>query len=114
MSGGHWDYRNDTLCGEIFGYLIEDTKEVGKANPLEDVLISELVFYVFGLLHAYDWYTCGDTSESDYREVVNAFKNKYFETNNGYSKYLVKKIVDEQIYNVKKELYKAFNIDEIS
>lgn len=18
MSGGHWDYRNDTLCGEIF------------------------------------------------------------------------------------------------
>lgn len=79
---------------------------------MEDVLISGLVFDVFELLHAYDWYTCGDTGASDYKEAVSAFKNKYLKTDNGYSKDIVKKIIDEQICETKEELYKAFNIDE--
>lgn len=112
MSGGNWDYRNDILCGEIFGYCIENTKEARRANPLEDVLISGIVFDVFKLLHAYDWYACGDTGESDYREAVSAFKDKYLKTNDGYGKDIVKKIVDEQICQTKEELYKTFNIDE--
>lgn len=89
MSGGMWNYTNDTLDGDIFGWELnvdyglnrEEHKisamQARKADPLEDKELSELVFDVFCLLHSYDWYTCADTGEDTYRADVKAFKDKW-------------------------------------
>lgn len=89
MSGGVWNYANDTLAGDIFGWGLdvdyglnrEEHKifamQARKADPLEDKELSELVFDVFCLLHSYDWYTSADTGEATYRADVKAFKDKW-------------------------------------
>lgn len=89
MSGGTWNYTNDTLAGDIFGWGLnvdyglnrEEHKisvmQARKADPLEDKELSELVFDVFCLLHSYDWYNSADTSEDTYRADVKAFKDKW-------------------------------------
>lgn len=89
MSGGTWNYTNDTLAGDIFGWGLnvdyglnrEEHKisamQARKADPLEDKELSELVFDVFCLLHSYDWYNSADTGEDTYRSDVKAFKNKW-------------------------------------
>lgn len=90
MSGGYYDYHNDDLGYEIFGYNVsigydlanrqKDIDAVRKMNPMEDKLISELVYDVFCLLHSYDWYRSGDCSEESYRKDVDFFKQKWFKT----------------------------------
>lgn len=89
MSGGTWNYANDTLAGDIFGWgmnvdygLNREEHRISAmrariADPLEDKELSELVFDVFCLLHSYDWYTCADTGEDTYRADVKAFKDKW-------------------------------------
>lgn len=89
MSGGVWNYANDTLAGDIFGWGLDidyglnreehkiSAMQARKADPLEDKELSELVFDVFCLLHSYDWYTSADTGEDTYRADVKAFKNKW-------------------------------------
>lgn len=89
MSGGHWNYENDSTCRDIFGWNIDviyglnseevqkNERAVRRLNPLEDKEISELVYDVFCLLHSYDWYISGDTGEEDYRADVTYFKNKW-------------------------------------
>lgn len=86
MSGGNFNYKNDALCHEIFGWAISpdygrrgasQSKIARKLNPLEDKIISELVWDVFCLLHSFDWYQCGDTSEDTYIADVNWFKKKW-------------------------------------
>lgn len=89
MSGGRFDYRNDSVCEDIFGvypdYNLEGLKDlkdarkrVRRENRFDDVEISELIFDVFCLIHSYDWYACGDTGEDDYRKDVEYFKKKWF------------------------------------
>ena len=89
MSGGVWNYANDTLAGDIFGWGLDvdyglnreehkiSAMQARKADPLEDKELSELVFDVFCLLHSYDWYTSADTGEATYRADVKAFKDKW-------------------------------------
>lgn len=89
MSGGVWNYTNDTLAGDIFGWGLDvdyglnreehkiSAMQARKADPLEDKELSELVFDVFYLLHSYDWYTSADTGEATYRADVKAFKDKW-------------------------------------
>lgn len=117
MSGGCFDYKNDYLCDEIFGYdlspeyNLEKIKKLSRSaarkNPLEDRVISEIVFDIFCLLHSFDWYTSGDTSESTYFEDIEYFKEKWLECDN---KTLSKRIADEAIEDCKAELYKALGI----
>ena len=76
MSGGHWNYVNDSLRNEIFGYSY-DKRAALRANPFEDRLISEIVWDVFDLLHAYDWYASGDTCEETYRDAILKFKQRW-------------------------------------
>lgn len=91
MSGGFWDYRDNSLAHDIFGwrcnidYGLEDSEtlsisrqNVRRDNPFEDKEISELVYDVFCLIHSYDWYRSGDTGEDDYRKDVKYFKDKWF------------------------------------
>ena len=116
MSGGHFNYQNDRLCEEIYGYDIypnygkrgfSQSAKARRINPLKDFLISELVFDVFCLLHSFDWYESGDTCEETYREDVERFKDKWLATQPGAR---VKEIVDDEIIRLREELYTAFNI----
>lgn len=78
MSGGCWNYMNDSAASEILGYHIyvgygldserhnENYKMVVRDNPLGDPEISALVYDVFCLLHSYDWAESGDTDMNDY------------------------------------------------
>lgn len=87
MSGGYFNYSNDTAAREIFGYgpaityglkdLQGEAKQVAKDNPLEDHEISELVYDVFCLLHSYDWYKECYTDYETYQKDVVFFKNKW-------------------------------------
>lgn len=88
MSGGHFNYENDHLAYETYGYevnvnyglenLQEDSARAANLNPLEDREISELVYDVFCLLHSFDWYKECDTSYETYKKDVLFFKRKWF------------------------------------
>ena len=116
MSGGHFNYQNDRLCEEIYGYDIYPnygergaslSAKARRKNPLKDYVISELIFDVFCLLHSFDWYESGDTCEETYREDVKRFKDKWLATQPSAR---VKEIVDDEIIRLREELYKSFNI----
>lgn len=92
MSGGHWEYKNDTACGEIFDWELNPVYGLGgkdhkrysaiarKLNPCDDVEMSELVYDVFCLLHSFDWYASGDNCRPIYQADVDYFKNKWFKS----------------------------------
>lgn len=114
MSGGRFNYSNDTLCYSIFGYSPDCGQDgFGKykyariTNPFFDKQISELVWDVFVLMHSVDWYDSGDTGEEDYREDVRFFKKKWFgKTPEEFAKWEIEKSLAE----AKEELYQSFGI----
>ena len=117
MSGGHFNYQNDRLCEEIYQYMVlpnygergfSQSATARRINPLEDLVISELVFDVFCLLHSFDWYESGDTCEETYREDVARFKDKWLKAP---LTSRAKEIVDDEIIRLREELYTAFNIE---
>ena len=57
MSGGTFNYHNDRLKDEIFPYSCNTSLKARSINPLEDRVISELVYDVLELIHIYDYYT---------------------------------------------------------
>ena len=116
MSGGHFDYRNDSLCRDIYGWGISvnygekgfnQSKFARRLNPLEDLVISELVFDVFCLLHSFDWYQSGDTSKETYREDVKRFKEKWLKS---LSKSYINEVINDEISRLREELHEAFNL----
>lgn len=117
MSGGHFNYINDTACHEIFGWSVSadygeheaESKIARRLDPLEDAIISELVFDVFCILHSYDWYACADTCEDTYREDVRRFKDKWLKPMRGKR---AKEIVDDELNAVREKLYRAFSVKE--
>lgn len=104
MSGGHFGYVDSQLKNEIFGYVDCPT------NVFEDREISELVWDVLDLIHAYDWYASGDTCKETYLKARTEFKQKWM----GNRGVRVKRIVDEAIQRTKDELYETFNLKEAS
>lgn len=116
MSGGYYDYHNDDLGYEIFGYNVsigydlenrqKDINAVRKMNPMEDKLISELVYDVFCLLHSYDWYRSGDCSEESYRRDVDFFKQKWFKTIDEDS---IKELISSELEEAKHNLETMFS-----
>ena len=115
MSGGTWNYANDTLAGDIFGWGVsvdyglnrEEHKisamRARKADPLEDKELSELVFDVFCLLHSYDWYNSADTGEDTYRADVKAFKDKWLKRSENQR---IKDEIDKTLFEANKSLYR--------
>lgn len=90
MSGGRFDYKNDSLSSELFGWDISACYGIGerndypksvaqarKLNPMKDRLLSELVYDVFCLLSSLDYWLSGDVSETQYRDDVKQFKKKW-------------------------------------
>lgn len=102
MSGGRFEYLDSQLKSEIFGW---DEKF---SNVFEDREISELVFDVLDLIHAYDWYASGDTCEETYLKAKAAFKKKWLGGNRGVR---IRQIVDDALKEAKDELYKTFALD---
>lgn len=103
MSGGCFDYLDDELKSEIFGCCCEKAK-----NIFEDREISQLIWEVLDLIHEFDWYKSEDTCKDRYLEEKAAFKKRWF-SNRGVR---VKRIVDESVADLKRELYETFNIKE--
>lgn len=116
MSGGYYDYHNDDLGYEIFGYNVsigydlenrqKDINAVRKMNPMEDKLISELVYDVFCLLHSYDWYRSGDCCEESYRKDVDYFKQKWFKT---IDEDRIKELISSELEEAKHNLETMFS-----
>lgn len=104
MSGGHFDYIDERCKNEIFGW-IDDGDRV--PNIFEDREISELVYDVFGLIHDYDWYSCGDIGKETWLIRKSCFKHKWL-NNRGVC---VRRIVDEAIDSIREELYETYGIE---
>ena len=117
MSGGCWNYMNDSAASEILGYHIyvgygldserhnENYKMVVRDNPLGDPEISALVYDVFCLLHSYDWAESGDTDMDAYQKDVAAFKKRWFKKTRAAQ---IKEMIDICADNLKEDLYRAF------
>ena len=102
MSGGHFDYIDNRLKDEIFGWTDSPS------NVFEDREISELVWDVLNLIHDFDWYASGDTRKETYLKAKAEFKKKWM-SNRGVR---VRRIVDEAIQRTKNELYETFGLEE--
>lgn len=117
MSGGRWDYKNDYVCDEIFGWncypqygignkeQVENAKLARKIDPLGDRLLSEMTYDLFCLLHSRDWLLSGDTGDDTYKADVEAFKKKWFKR--GVST-LLKEEIDERVSTLHRELIEEF------
>ena len=106
MSGGRFNYENDSLMSEMFDFLEEGDPI---PNVLEDREISELTYDLLTLIHDYDWYASGDTGKQDYLKAKKAFKKKWFGTNRGLR---IKRIVDDAVEHTREELYETFDLKE--
>lgn len=104
MSCGRFCYMDSSLKNEIFDYRDEPY------NVFEDREISELVWDVLTLIHDYDWYASGDTCKETYLKAKAEFKKKWF-SNRGVR---VRRIVDDAVDELKRELYETFSIGEES
>lgn len=91
MSGGFWNYANNDLANELFGWNM--SAQYGKKgfsqaqiardiNPMNDKELSEMIWDLLCLLHSKDYYESGDISESTYEEDLNYFKKKWFQRSN--------------------------------
>ena len=105
MSGGRFNYINDTCQNEIFGYFYDDER---LPNIFEDREITELIYDVFNLIHEYDWYASGDTGKDTWLGQKKAFKQKWL-NNRGVR---VKRIVDDAIADCKAELYETYGLED--
>ena len=98
MSGGKFNYQNDILKDEIYGYSMEPT------NVFGDWMVSELVWDMFNLLHAYDWYASGDTCEETWQKAKRQFKDKWFCD----YKQIEARVIDAAVDKLRRELYETF------
>lgn len=102
MSGGWFNYSDSRAKDEIFGWADKPS------DVFEDREISELVWDMFKLIHDYDWYASGDTSEEDYLKAKAKFKKKWLDNKN----VRVRRIIDESVEGLRQELYKTYGIKD--
>lgn len=102
MSGGRFCYIDGQLKSEIFGWTDKPS------NVFEDREISELVWDVLDLIHAFDWYASGDTRKETYLKAKAEFKKNWLD-NRGVR---VRHIVDEALKQARDELYETFGLEE--
>lgn len=116
MSGGRFDYMNDTLCNDLFRYSVypvygmgndeeykRSVKNARGINPLKDKVLSEMLYDMFCLLHSFDWAESGDTDEEVYREDVLYFKRKWLKA---VPEDIVKGQIETGLEELREELYR--------
>ena len=108
MSGGTFNYHNDRLKDEIFPYSCNTSLKARSINPLEDRVISELVYDILELIHVYDYYAAADTGEDTYRAAVKDFKDKWLSKK--FDKKYCKDFVTQQYEQLYKEIMSDLNI----
>ena len=99
MSGGYFDYKDFALKNQIFDFHGKDRK-----TALGDREISELTWDLLDLIHEYDWYASGDTSEEEYLQAKKVFKAKWLSSHDERHK----RMIDEAVEELRTELYKTF------
>lgn len=118
MSGGHFEYLDQKLAREMFGWDIDicygekgfsKVNKAGAINPLQDREISKLTWDLLCLIYSFDYYICGDTGEETYLEDLKYFKDKWLKPGR---KETAKRLIDEECDELKKELYKELGISE--
>lgn len=108
MSGGLWDYQNNRLRDEIFGYIYEQEGEKVKIpNALEDKILSEMVWDMLNMLGDFDYYKCGDTCKDTWLKSKQKFKDKWLGKDNAT---LYKGIIDKSLEELREDLYDAIGI----
>ena len=95
MSGGHWNYTDETLKDEIFGYDEENK------DPLGDLELSQLLLDMLKLLHEYDWFVSGDTGGEDWYHAKRKFKERWLSGDRSEN---LKRLIDERLDEVGEEL----------
>ena len=120
MSGGYWNYKNDALAYEIFGYEIStgcgqegpqyesNLRLAVKQNPMGDAEVSALVFDVLCLLNAYDLAKSGDTDYEWYRKHLESFKQRWFKMPRAEQ---IRRIIEIAVSNLKEDLCETFALD---
>lgn len=118
MSGGYFEYLDQKLAREMFGWNIDicygekgfsKVNKAGAINPLEDREISKLTWDLLCLIYSFDYYISGDTGEETYLEDLKYFKDKWLKPGR---KETAKRLIDEECDELKKELYKELGISE--
>lgn len=118
MSGGHFEYLNQQLAREMFGWNVDicygekgfsKVNKAGAINPLQDREISKLTWDLLCLIYSFDYYICGDTGEETYLEDLKYFKDKWLKPGR---KETAKRLIDEECDELRKELYKELGIYE--
>lgn len=102
MSGGRFDYLDNRLKDEIFGWCDKWT------NVFEDREFSELVWDVLNLIHDFDWYQSGDTCKETYLVSKAEFKKKWF-SNRGVR---IRRTIDTALDEVRAELYETYGLED--
>lgn len=112
MSRGYFDYHNIVLWERLFPSCYHNTpgqtKIARRDDPMEDKLLSELVYDIMGVLNDLDSYKSGDISEAEYREVTEAFRAKWFDITN---EDLLRREIENNLIEAKENLYKSFGLD---
>ena len=109
MSGGYWDYKNNSLMDEIFSGCPKDARHARSRNPMKDPEISELVYDVFTLLHDADYYFSGDIDGDDYQNSIDEFKKKWFKPT---GRERLRRNIDLEIEEARHRLYQMYDVVE--
>lgn len=118
MSGGQFEYLDQKLAREMFGWNIDicygekgfsKVNKAGAINPLQDREISKLTWDLLCLIYSFDYYISGDTGEEQYLEDLKYFKDKWLKPGR---KETAKRLIDEECEELRKELYKELGISE--
>ena len=112
MSGGHWQYKDEDLKRELYGWWNHSRKDqnrigsycVESGNPFDDHLLSEMMFDMLCLLHHRDWNISGDTSDNEYERQKRIFKKKWLGKDGLESTY--RKLIKNLIAETEKECLK--------
>lgn len=105
MSRGYFDYRNQTLADDMFGWNCGDYPH----NIFQDREMTAIAKDVFDVIYALDSYLCGDWGEESYREAVDKFKKKWLKSSR---KSILKDMVDKSINELRTELYAMIGTDK--
>jgi len=122
MSGGYFDYKNDELCNAMFNWSIyplyspeadsryrDFCRKARSVNPMQDTMMSELVYDVLCLIYSLDMCLSADTSDETYRKDVDYFKKKWLSANR---KSIAKREIDQSLEELREDLYKKLLVFE--
>lgn len=101
MKGGSFDYIDQQLKHELFDRVDKPN------NVFEDRELSELVWDVFDLIHAYDCYHCNESKSGSFIKAKTRFKDKWLTS----QRIRVKRIIDDAMSQVRDELYQTYAQD---